>query len=449
MREHKRQSAVNKRMKRRAKIMALILSVSMVLSLAACGGGKDKNSGSDGTQVTIVVENADLDLYKQWFGEFEKEYAEEGYTVNPIPVGGGQIQGKQDNMMAAGTPPDIIVGGDVHILSQYKYLVPLDDLIQRDKEEVDIDDFMPEIMNELKQDGKTYYMPNFFNTSLLYYNKTLFDMYNANPANAQITYPQDDWTYDNFMDAAKKLSVKVGGEYSQWGCYSTIGWWGEWLIHIRQAGGEIMNEEGFVTLDTPEAKAGFQQYMDKMYGDNKVSYVTGEQDLGGFTGKKTAMLYGGHVKEWGEMSKVADLNWDVVLLPTVNGNRTGELSVNAFGIHKDSKSQEAAWALIKFLTKKRTGDELKNYPYISPRLSEKEERLSVPKEERSMPQNLEAVYESVTYNRILPQQKYFNYVVTKIVETELQKAIQGDVSVDEALKSATDNANKYIKTNYR
>ena len=216
----------------------------------------------------MVVENADLDMYKEWFAEFEEKYKEEGYTVKPVPVGGGQIQGKQDNMMASGTAPDIVVGGDIHILSQYKYLVPLDELIKRDNADVDVDDFMPEIMDLLKKDGKTYYLPNFFNTSLLYYNKDLFDIYNANPsnANAKLDYPQNDWTYDDFMNAAKKLTVKSGGEYSQWGCYSTIGWWGEWLIHVRQAGGDIMNEEGLVTLDTPEAKAGFQRYMDKMYG---------------------------------------------------------------------------------------------------------------------------------------------------------------------------------------
>ena len=83
--------------------------------------------------------------------------------------------------MASGTAPDIIVGGDIHILSQYKYLVPLDELIKRDNADVDVDDFMPEIMDLLKKDGKTYYLPNFFNTSLLYYNKDLFDIYNANP----------------------------------------------------------------------------------------------------------------------------------------------------------------------------------------------------------------------------------------------------------------------------
>ena len=118
----------------------------------------------------MVVENADLDMYKEWFEEFEEKYKEEGYTVKPVPVGGGQIQGKQDNMMASGTAPDIIVGGDIHILSQYKYLVPLDELIKRDNADVDVDDFMPEIMDLLKKDGKTYYIPNFFNTSLLYYN---------------------------------------------------------------------------------------------------------------------------------------------------------------------------------------------------------------------------------------------------------------------------------------
>lgn len=427
------------------------MCIAFSVPFTACGAlGGIPTGGTDGKEISMVVENAERDIYREWFNEFEQLHKDEGYKVNLIPVGGGQVQGKQDNMMAAGTPPDIIVGGDVHIQNQRKYLLPLDDLIEKDNAEVDIDDFMPEIMDLLKYEGQTLYLPNYFNTSLLYYNTEIFDEYNAGllPGAEKLSYPTDEWTYDTFLDAAKKLTVSEGGAYTQWGCYSTIGWWGEWLIHVRQAGGEIMDENGLVTLDTPQAIAGFNRYLAKMNGEDKVSYTKGELDLGGFTGKKTAMLYGGHIKDWSDMKKVKDLKWDIALLPTVNGNRTGELSVNALGIHKASRSQTAAWELIKFLTRKRTGTELADYCYISARISEKNERLAVPVEERGVPKNLEAVYDSLQYNKILPQQKYFTYVLTKIVQTELDKAVEGIVSGEEAMKTATKNANNYIRTNY-
>ena len=422
-------------------LLALILMFTM-FSMYGCGGKK-----APGT-INIVLEAEDVETYQKWFDEFESLYADEGYQVVSIPVGGGQVQGKQDNMMSQGNPPDVIIGGDVYIMSQQKYLEPLNEYLERDAEEVDPDDFIPEILEQCQVDGTYYYLPNFFNTSLLYYNKGIFDLYNQNETD-QITYPQSTWTYDDFLATAKKLTVGSGGNYSQWGCYSTIGWWGEWLIHVRQHGGEVMNEEGLITLDTPEALEGFQAYLDKMKGEDKVSYTVGELEMGGFAGNKTAMDYGGHVSNWLDLKQVEDLKWDVELLPTVNGNRTGEFAVDAFGIHKDSPSKEAAWALIKYLTRKKTGEELKTHPFVACRISERDELLLIPKEQRPAPQNLEAVYESISQNKILPQQRYFSYVMTQIVQKELQKAVEGKVSAEKALQAATTNANKYIRANYQ
>ncbi len=424
-------------------VTALALCLSLGFAAAGCGGKGGKSGGA----LRIVLETEDEPTYRAWFDEFEALYAEQGYKVQITPVGGGQVQGKQDNMMSQGTPPDIIVGGDVYIMAQHRYLEPLDFYIERDSAEVQIDDFIPQILNECKLDGKQYYLPNFFNTSLLYYNKGIFDAQNQNEPDS-VAYPASDWTYDDFMTAAKKLTIGSGGNYSQWGSYSTIGWWGEWLVHIRQNGGEIMNADGLVTLDTPQALKGFQSYLDKMKGANKVSYTVGELEMGGFAGKKTAMDYGGHISNWVDLKGVSGLDWDVELLPTVDGNRTGELAVDAFGIHKDSGKKEAAWALIKYLTRKKTGETLKKHPYVSCRISERDELLAIPKAERPAPQNLEAVYESLNYNKILPQQRYFHYVVTQIVQRELTKAVEGMVSAETALKNATTNANKYIRANY-
>ena len=60
------------------KLISLGICFGTVLTLAACGGGtKSGKSASKGKEVTMVVENADLDMYKEWFEEFKEKYKEE------------------------------------------------------------------------------------------------------------------------------------------------------------------------------------------------------------------------------------------------------------------------------------------------------------------------------------------------------------------------------------
>lgn len=436
------------------KIYALILSLNMLFGVAACGksAGGSGDKGDSGKTVVVVYEADKINYWNTIKSGFESKYSEQGYKISLIPVGGGQVVDKQTTMIAQNNAPDLILGGDVHIMNQYRYLKPLNELIEQDAEEVDFADFIPAITDKLTYNGNIYYLPEFFNVSMLYYNKNIFDTYNANPANeTKVEYPRSDWTYEEFYATADKLTIRNGSAISQFGCYSTIGWWGEWLIHVRQAGGKFM-ENGLVTLNTPEAAAGIQRYYDKMYSANRISNQKGVDDtFGDFSTGMFAMAYGGHMSNWSDFRSVNGLNWDVQLLPSVNGNQKGgELSVSAMGIYAGSKSVTATWELIKYITRKRSLDEWNDYPYAPCRISGKEQILDVPKEERRAPQNMEVVYQSLEegYCISLPGERYFSYVNTGIVQEYITKILEGEYSVADGLKEATNRANNYIRQNY-
>ena len=427
--------------------IAALLCLSTVIGMVGCG----KTERTSNTAY-MVVETSMRDYYQEMADEFEALNADKGWKIYFVPVGGGQIVGKQDTMIAQRNAPDIIVGGDTHLNNQYKYLEPLDELMERDAEEVDGDDFFPQLMERLSRDGTTYYLPEYFNTSLLYYNKSIFDAYNADPNNAgdPVEYPQDDWTYEEFLATAKKLNISSGDTFSQYGCYSTIGWWGEWLIHVRQAGGDIM-KDGLVILNTPEAKAGFQRYYDKMYGENKVSQAPGQSDYGGFSGGKFAMVYGGHVSSWSSYKRLPDFQWDVVTLPAVNGNKKGgELAVNGLGVYKGSAAKEVAWGFIKYLTRKRSAEEWSEFAFAPPRISGEQALTAIPKAERPYPQNIEAVYATLTegYSMSLPTERYYTYVQNTIIQNVVTRILEGEFSISDGLDKATSDANNYIRGNY-
>ncbi|MCA5011083.1 extracellular solute-binding protein, partial [Clostridioides difficile] len=53
---------------------------------------------------------------------------------------------------------------------------------------------------------KQYAVPKDIDTIALWYNKTMFD-------EAGIPYPDKDWTWDDYAEAAKKLTKADGSQY--------------------------------------------------------------------------------------------------------------------------------------------------------------------------------------------------------------------------------------------
>ena len=72
---------------------------------------------------------------------------------------------------------------------------------------------------------------------------------------AGLAYP--DWTWDRFLEVAKKLAKDINGDGSldQWGCATSM-WWED---YVWQSGGEIVSADGNkCLLDRPEAYKGLQ-----------------------------------------------------------------------------------------------------------------------------------------------------------------------------------------------
>ena len=64
-----------------------------------------------------------------------------------------------------------------------------------------VDNFIPEVMNDMKVDGKTYALPMTVMPQIIIANLDAFDK-------ANVPYPTTDWTVDDFMDMCTKLTDK-------------------------------------------------------------------------------------------------------------------------------------------------------------------------------------------------------------------------------------------------
>lgn len=375
-------------------------------------------------------------LYEAMWKDFQAQYPD--ITLDIV------WNGDQNKLVAAGTPPAFMHGGDVWP-KELKMSLDLDPLIMADPT-FDLTKYATAGIDPLKIDGKLKALPQFYNISLMYYNKALFDA-------AGIAYPAPDWTKDDFMTAAKALTLKEGDKVSQWGCEVSHGWWGTWLTFVRQAGGEWMDVPNCkVTLDTPEAIAGMQYFVDIVQpGDQKVSWLPTEDSLGGFQGGKVAMSYGSHTGLWNTY-RSAKVPFDVAILPAgIKDARGGEQALDGKSIHKDTKDVEAAWTALKFVSSYDA--QFKYYASVGPtaRLDVQEALLATPVEGRTRdPKNLEAVFEAFDkgLGMGLPRHLGFVEATQNHVQPVVDLILEGKLTVEEGMKQATQAAQDYMDSTY-
>lgn len=437
-------------MKKIKNIMSLTMTMIMLVTLlTACGQEKNKSdapadepagsvapaadgSGAEGT-VTFCLESAKKTAFEPFIEAFEKEYPDIDVEV---------LWDKDDNtLIAANKAPDLIKSGDIHVSSSRDLLLDLTPYMERDEQEINSDDFFPATLESLKVDGALLAMPTSFNVGLLYYNKTLFD-------EAGVTYPSDDWSQDDFIKAGQALTKQENGKYSQWGCTTVLGWWGEWLVHVRQAGGDWM-VDNLCALDSPEAVNGLQFFFDKTTkGTYKFAPSSTDDALGGFAGGLSAMEYGGHTGMWVAYNAVEGLDWDIASLPSGSAQKAGsEFAVEGYAISKDTKNPEAAWTFLKYFTGKEGAKLMNELGYPCCRQSVVDEKLAVPKEERSCPQNLEALYAAMDDAMTLPRDPEFNNCTQTVVQPIIDLMLEGELTPEEAAKEATAQANDYLESN--
>lgn len=356
-----------------------------------------------------------------------------------------QYQTKLKTLIAAGLPPDMFWCSDVWVAYLQPFLYDLTPLVQRDAKEYNLDDIYPALRRACQWSGRWYYLPRFFNVSLLYYNKSIFD-------SAHVPYPTANWTWSDYIAAGQKLTQRdADGHVFIWGSTIVTGWWGEWFIFVRQAGGQMFNPQ--ITrceLNSPQAIAGLQFYADKIFR-YKISPAPGygpsnDNPSKAFAMAKYAMEFGGHTGNWPVFDAIPDLNWDIQLLPRgPDGKSGGEVAVDAIGISKKCAHPEAAWKLLKFLTGESAIRRYVSTGLLSTRRSIAEEtfRHLSP---NYHPQHLLLAYDALTNAHPLPQSRDFIEIALEIIQPEIDRALSEHVPVSVAANRATAAANAFLHT---
>jgi multiple sugar transport system substrate-binding protein len=203
------------------------------------------------------------------------------------------------------------------------------------------DDFFPaERQAATTPDGKIYGVPALVDNLALVYNKKLFDA-------AGLSYPTPDWTWDDFRNAARKLSApaqhKYGWAYVNDGTEDTV--W-RYIAMLWQAGGELLTPDGKkAAFDSPAGLAAMQLLHDMAVTDHSVYLDTGDQQYQNlFNAGKIGMLWTG---PWDLSTINDDVSYGAQFLPGKANHLTIAGPDNYMVFNKGDRA--TAWAFLQWL----------------------------------------------------------------------------------------------------
>ena len=192
-------------------------------------------------------------------------------TISPILFSHRDVWQKLEFLMVAGIPPDIsnIQQPNLPWFVDLGTVEPLDDWIRKDPE-FDLSGIFPTCLDEGNWNGKQYALPTQVSTVTLWYNKTLFDR-------EGLAYPSGDWSLEDLMSAAKKLTKDFDGDglVDQYGLYTDPNHWNRYPAWIWMQGGEFFSPDGMkCTFDEAKVVKSFQWLADLMLKDKVMPSMT-------------------------------------------------------------------------------------------------------------------------------------------------------------------------------
>ncbi len=359
------------------KIIALLMAVLMVVSLAACGSNAPSTSTtptpsqssaqpteSNVPQEPVTIKFANYALLEKGYEDFwngiKKGFEEkhENITIEWVTAPYGEIVNQVINMAGGGDTVDILFGeiGWTPTLEDSGLAVPIDTILSQEF----LSDFYPSMLEATSIGGKSYALPMYVSPYVLYYNKDLFQQAGLDPN----TPPK---TFDEMLVMAEKLSklkTADGNKVYAFGqTTASVPVSGSSLTSmVYNFGGEVLNIDGKLNVDTDAFKQAFSmvKLLDEKGFNPQNAKLKDLRNL--FALGQLAMYYD---QSWG-FNGVQSINPDArnftaSAAPLSGGNGTGEsiLQAHTLTLMNNGEAQtQAVRLLVEYLV---TSEALNDY----------------------------------------------------------------------------------------
>jgi multiple sugar transport system substrate-binding protein len=413
----------------------LVLLTIMVL-LVGCGGEPETPT------VTFAVfgEPAEFAAYEELVTAFEAEHPEISIELRHIP-GQSEYRRRLATEFASGSPSNVVLlnyrrfaafaaEGGLEALGPY---LANSEIIQES-------DFYPITIDSFRYDGQLWCIPQNLSSLVVYYNKDLFDA-------AGLSYPSDDWTWNEFLASARTLTQDLDGDgqTDQYGAGLSPQLF-RLAPFVWQNGGDIVDDPANptrLTLDSPEAREAFEWFVNLQVVEGVVpdaNQEAGEESESRFLNGRLGMYFNSR-RGVPTYRTITSFEWDVAPLPS-KVQPAGILHSDAYCMTAATENKEAAWTFIEFANS-FTGQEIvaqsgrtvpsliavaESPAFLSPDLP---------------PANSRVYLDTTPYIRGVPIMSTW-VGVEETVSQEIERAFYGDATVDEAIQKANEVSQPYF-----
>jgi multiple sugar transport system substrate-binding protein len=425
-------------MKKRVKFSALLLALT--LGLTACSGGQNaSNDGTDGKkeskggnkagEVVKIVYARGQDSTKateKLIEAFEKSHPNIDVELREMPADTGKQHDAYVTMLNAKSSEIDVMDLDViwpAEFAQAGYTLPLDRFIEKDG--IDLSKYNQGALAAGNFNGKQWAMPKFIDAGMLFYRTDL------------VSKDQVPKTWDELLKKAKELKGQGGTKFG----YLMQAKQYEGLVcnaveFIASYGGQIVDKNGNVVINSPEAIKGLKKMVEIVRSDIVPSNVTT------FTEPEshTAFIEGQapFIRNWPyqyalandpEQSKIVG-KVGVAPLPAGDKGSAAALGGWMTAINKYSKHPKEAWEFVKFMTGPEGQKISAIYGGLAPTLPELFKDKEVLK---ANPFFAEEGFVNAL-NAAVPRPVVPNYPeISEIIQINVSKALAGELTVEQAV----------------
>jgi len=400
----------------------------IVLLTSACGRGNTTEP------VTFMVfgEPAELKAYQDLVDAFQKLSTDIAIELIHIPSQ-GDYRKRLTADLVGGAPADVVLINYRNFsgLALKNAFEPLGPYLEKSSE-IKYEDFYALPMRAFSINDQVVCIPQNISSLVTYYNRDLFDV-------AGIPYPNDSWTWDDFISAAQALTLDTNqdGSIDQFGAgvepdFIRV------APFIWQNGGKLSSERTLTLTDPLELEA-VQWFVDWQV---KYHIVPGaveekaESSESRFMNGRTAIYFNSR-RLVPTLREITAFDWDVAPLP-VGGSEFTILHSDAYCLTAASQHKEAAWTFIEFVNSVAGQTIIAQTGRTVPSLIQVAES-DVFLDPKAKPEHSRVFIDVIPYILRLPQQANWSDI-EEICNEELQRAFYGNATVTEAMQSAVSRA---------
>jgi multiple sugar transport system substrate-binding protein len=294
----------------------------------------------------VFGDAAEKAAYEQLVADFTRRHPDVHVSLAHVP-GQGDYRKRLGVDFAAGTPADVI------LLNYRRYgafaakgvLEPLGPYLERSRV-IREGEFYSESLAPFRWQGTLMCVPQNLSSLVVYYNRDLFDR-------AGVPRPTEDWTWDDFLYAARALTrdTRGTGRTDQYGLGTEVSIF-RLAPFVWQNGGELVDDPRAptrLTLDAPLAREALEWFVELQTKHRVVPDLVEEKAESSerrFLNGRLGMFLNSR-RGVPTYRTITAFDWDVAPLPR-RRQRAGILHADAYCVPKASRAKAAAWTFVEY-----------------------------------------------------------------------------------------------------